>query len=128
MMKRNHALLAACLCAALFVFSACSAALPSTPSASPEPTASPAPAADASAYSKYSIAYFDTFDTVITFSGYARTQEESGCVTYALGGAVDAARRQSDDYEKLSRGLATVTVLHCDLTDEAGSIAWDTPV
>ena len=59
---------------------------------------------------------------------YARTQEESGCVTYALGGAVDAARRQSDDYEKLSRGLATVTVLHCDLTDEAGSIAWDTPV
>ena len=59
---------------------------------------------------------------------YARTQEDSGCVTYALGGTVDAARRQSDDYEKLSRGLATVTVLHCDLTDEAGSIAWDTPV
>lgn len=111
MMKRNHALLAACLCAALFVLSACSAALPSAPSASPEPTASPAPTADASAYSKYSIAYFDTFDTVITFSGYARTQEEFDAAAALLHERYLELHRLFDNYTPYE-GVNNVYVLN----------------
>lgn len=36
---------------------------------------------------------------------------------YVLNGVVDAEKKQSDDYEKLLEGLATLTVLHANLMD-----------
>ena len=50
---------------------------------------------------------------------YKLTASEDGCDTYVLSGVVDAGKKQSDDYEKLLEGFATLTVLRADLTDTA---------
>ena len=47
-----------------------------------------------------------------------------GEAAYVLFGGVDASKRQSDDYEKLEKGYATVTVVHADLTDRHASDFW----
>lgn len=48
---------------------------------------------------------------------YVLKASEDGCDTYVLNGVIDQNRKQSDDYEKLSRGFATLTVLHADMMD-----------
>lgn len=47
-----------------------------------------------------------------------------GEAAYILRGQVEGGRRQSDDYEKLCEGYATVTVLHYDMTDISSTNAW----
>lgn len=42
---------------------------------------------------------------------------ENGLAAYTLRGAIDEGRAQSDDYEKLTAGYATATVLTHDMTD-----------
>ena len=51
--------------------------------------------------------------------------EAPGSMAYVLSGEVDALRRQSDDYTKLTQGYATVTVVHADMTDRAATEAWE---
>ena len=51
--------------------------------------------------------------------------EAPGSMSYVLSGEVDAQRRQSDDYTKLTKGYATVTVIRADMTDCAATDAWD---
>lgn len=48
-----------------------------------------------------------------------------GEAAYVLRGQVEAGRAQSDDYEKLCQGYATVTVLHYDMTDVSSTNAWN---
>jgi len=43
-------------------------------------------------------------------------------------GEVETGRPQSDDYEKLCQGYATVTVLHYDMTDAAATNVWNSLV
>ena len=50
---------------------------------------------------------------------YRLTASEDGCETYVLNGVVAEGKKQSDDYEKLLRGFATLTVLHANMMDEA---------
>ncbi|MBQ7885290.1 MAG: 5'/3'-nucleotidase SurE [Clostridia bacterium] len=49
----------------------------------------------------------------------------NGEAAYVLRGEVEGGRAQSDDYEKLCGGYATVTVLHYDMTDEHSTNAWN---
>ena len=51
--------------------------------------------------------------------------EAPGSMSYVLSGEVDAQRRQSDDYTRLTKGYATVTVIRADMTDCAATDAWD---
>lgn len=44
---------------------------------------------------------------------------------YVLRGTVDESRRQSDDYEKLGQGYATLTVLHANLMETAAQRAME---
>ena len=44
---------------------------------------------------------------------------------YVLNGVVDAALRQSEDYEWLQKGYATVTVLSYNMTDDAATNRWN---
>jgi len=48
-----------------------------------------------------------------------------GEAAYVLRGEVETGRQQSDDYEKLCRGYATVTVLHYDMTDVSATNVWN---
>ena len=48
---------------------------------------------------------------------YVLEGSEDGCDMYVLNGVVDAEKKQSDDYEKLLEGFATLTVLHANLMD-----------
>lgn len=47
---------------------------------------------------------------------------------YVLRGEVEAARKQSEDYEKLCQGYATVTALHYDMTDVSLTNFWNSLV
>ena len=51
--------------------------------------------------------------------------EAPGSMTFVLSGEVDASRRQSEDYAKLTQGYATVTIVHADMTDHAATEAWE---
>ena len=53
-----------------------------------------------------------------------RPTVHDGKAAYVLSGGVDHSKRQSDDYEKLEKGYATVTVVHADLTDRHASDFW----
>ena len=48
-----------------------------------------------------------------------------GEAAYVLRGEVEKNRTQSDDYEKLCQGYATVTVLHYDMTDGSATNVWN---
>ncbi len=48
-----------------------------------------------------------------------------GEAAYVLRGEVQAGRPQSDDYEKLEKGYATLTVLQHDMTDVSATNAWN---
>lgn len=48
-----------------------------------------------------------------------------GQAAYILRGEVRADIAQSDDYEKLCQGYATVTVLHYDMTDGSATNFWN---
>ena len=48
-----------------------------------------------------------------------------GEAAYVLRGEVEKDRAQSDDYEKLCQGYATVTVLHYDMTDVSLTNFWN---
>ena len=52
----------------------------------------------------------------------------NGEAAYVLMGEVEKGRRQSDDYEKLCQGYATLTVLHYDMTDTAATNFWNSLV
>ncbi|MBR4040152.1 MAG: 5'/3'-nucleotidase SurE [Clostridia bacterium] len=52
--------------------------------------------------------------------------EHDGERAYVLSGGVDHTKAQSDDYEKLRAGYATVTIVHADLTDRHASNFWKT--
>lgn len=52
-------------------------------------------------------------------------EQEAGVTSYVLSGGIDADRRQSEDYVKLTQGYATVTVVHADMTDCAATNAWE---
>lgn len=54
---------------------------------------------------------------------YVLTASEEGRDTYVLSGVIDEGRKQSDDYQKLGQGFATLTVLHADMTDMAAQRA-----
>ena len=54
--------------------------------------------------------------------------EHEGEAAYVLSGEVEKGRAQSDDYEKLCQGYATVTVLHYDMTDGLATNFWNTLV
>lgn len=58
---------------------------------------------------------------------YMKT-EHDGAQAYILRGEVHAGKPQSDDYEKLCQGYATVTVLHYDMTDGSATNAWNSLV
>lgn len=47
-----------------------------------------------------------------------------GEAAYVLRGQVESGRPQSDDYEKLCEGYATVTALHYDMTDVSSTNVW----
>lgn len=47
-----------------------------------------------------------------------------GEAAYVLSGQVDHSKAQSDDYEKLLKGYATVTVIHYDMTERNATYAW----
>lgn len=49
---------------------------------------------------------------------YAEGINEAGETVYTLRGSINAARTRSRDYELLSQGYATMTVLHFDMTHE----------
>jgi len=49
-----------------------------------------------------------------------------GEAAYVLRGEVQSGRKQSDDYEKLCQGYATVTVLQHDMTDVTATNFWKT--
>lgn len=51
-----------------------------------------------------------------------------GQAAYVLMGEVEKDRKQSDDYEKLLKGYATVTVLHYDMTDVLATNFWNSLV
>ena len=51
--------------------------------------------------------------------------EAPGSMTYVLSGEVNHSRRQSEDYERLTQGYATVTILEADMTDCAATDAWN---
>ena len=55
---------------------------------------------------------------------YIPVQAEGAEMAYCLRGEVDADAKQSDDYEKLSAGYATVTVLSYDMTDAERTNCW----
>lgn len=55
---------------------------------------------------------------------YDAAENAQGETVYVLRGAVSGEKRQSDDYEKLCRGYATVTILHADMTDHPATDAW----
>ncbi|MBR5302323.1 MAG: 5'/3'-nucleotidase SurE [Clostridia bacterium] len=48
-----------------------------------------------------------------------------GLPAYSLSGEVRTDLAQSDDYEKLCKGYATVTVLHYDMTDASSTNVWN---
>lgn len=50
---------------------------------------------------------------------------EDGTQVYTLNGEIEAEKRQSDDYEKLCAGFATITVLHYDMTERDGTTVWN---
>ena len=54
--------------------------------------------------------------------------EHEGETAYVLRGEVEQNRAQSDDYEKLCQGYATVTVLHYDMTDISSTNFWNSLV
>ena len=54
-----------------------------------------------------------------------RPTEHEGVKAYALSGVVRTDIAQSDDYEKLLAGYATVTVLHYNMTDVAAANVWN---
>lgn len=54
---------------------------------------------------------------------YAPTAYQ-GEAAYVLSGQVDHSKAQSDDYEKLLKGYATVTVIHYDMTERNATNAW----
>jgi len=49
----------------------------------------------------------------------------NGKAAYALHGEIDGGRRQSEDYQRLCEGYATVTILRGDLTDRKATNAWN---
>ena len=51
-----------------------------------------------------------------------------GMAAYVLQGEVQTGRAQSDDYEKLCQGYATVTVLRYDMTDDSATNFWNSLV
>jgi len=51
--------------------------------------------------------------------------EHEGEKAYVLRGEVEKNRAQSDDYEKLCQGYATVTALHYDMTDGSVTNVWN---
>lgn len=55
---------------------------------------------------------------------YVPGVSEAGETTYTLMGKVRSDIRQSDDYQKLCDGFATVTVLKADMTDVASAKAF----
>lgn len=55
---------------------------------------------------------------------YVPVPMEDGTQAYCLRGEVDGQARQSDDYEKLTAGYATVTVLSYDMTDAERTNCW----
>lgn len=84
------------LCAALLTLNACSASISSP---SPSPTASASAAASAPAdYVKYSVTYFDTFDTIISLTAYARTQEAFDTAAALLHERYQYMHRLYDNY------------------------------
>lgn len=54
-----------------------------------------------------------------------RPAVHEGETAYVLSGEVESGRVQSDDYEKLCQGYATVTVLHYDMTDGSATNFWN---
>ena len=56
---------------------------------------------------------------------YTPSVLEDGTKVYTLNGVIEEERRQSDDYQKLEKGFATVTVLHYDMTDRCGTNVWN---
>ena len=59
---------------------------------------------------------------------YTKDVDDAGVVRYTLRGTVCRDKKQTDDYEKLCAGYATVTMLHADLTDHAGTNGWNCQV
>ncbi|MBQ7786369.1 MAG: 5'/3'-nucleotidase SurE [Clostridia bacterium] len=51
---------------------------------------------------------------------------QDGETVYVLAGEIERERAQSDDYEKLCQGYATVTVLGYDMTDHANTACFET--
>lgn len=49
---------------------------------------------------------------------------KDGEAAYVLAGVIEERRPQSDDYEKLKKGYATVTALHYDMTDHPATNSW----
>lgn len=84
------------LCAALLTLSSCGASI-SVQSATPSPSAQSIPEPTA-AYSKYSVAYFDTFDTIISFTAYAQSQEEFDAASSLLHERYQYLHRLYDNY------------------------------
>lgn len=54
-----------------------------------------------------------------------RPTVHDGQAAYVLSGQVDERRPQSEDYQMLGKGYATVTVLHGDMTDATSTNAWN---
>ena len=54
-----------------------------------------------------------------------RPVELDGATAYALNGTVRSDIKQSEDYEKLTQGYATVTVLHYNMTDLDVTNVWN---
>ncbi|MBE5799824.1 MAG: 5'/3'-nucleotidase SurE [Clostridiales bacterium] len=48
-----------------------------------------------------------------------------GLPAYALSGVIDEGKLQSDDYQKLCQGYATVTILQYDMTDLTSTNVWN---
>ena len=59
--------------------------------------------------------YVETYTPVVHEGGTA----------YELRGEVERGRAQSDDYEKLCQGYATVTILRYDMTDASATNVWN---
>lgn len=56
---------------------------------------------------------------------YTPSVDDNGVKTYTLMGEVRTDICQSEDYELLLKGYATVTVLHYDMTDEDMTNGWN---
>lgn len=80
------------LCAVLLALNGCSASMPSPSFSAPAATQTP------DAYAKYSVTYFDTFDTIISFTAYARTQEEFDTAAALLHDRYQYMHRLYDNY------------------------------